>query len=114
MLVNKSSTRLPDVNHDATANAALDDVAGRLDHLATPPSLPLARSLPPAAPPAHPRPPPARAANGPPGGCGAEKQPTRKKNRRAGGPKPPPPPQPTVPPYRVIESTLASVVELAA
>src|SRR5262245_615250 len=36
MLVNKSSTRLPDVNHDATANAALDDVAGRLDHLGTP------------------------------------------------------------------------------
>src|SRR5262245_35805623 len=36
MLVNKSSTRLPDVNHDATANAALDDVAGRLDHLGKP------------------------------------------------------------------------------
>src|SRR5262249_45470271 len=36
ILVNKSSMRLPDVNHDATANAALDDVAARLDHLGKP------------------------------------------------------------------------------
>src|SRR5262245_65038408 len=36
MSVNKSSTRLPNLNHDATVNAALDDVAGRLDHLGKP------------------------------------------------------------------------------
>src|SRR5260221_12361041 len=36
MLVNKSSTWLPDLNHDATANASFDDVSGLLDHLGKP------------------------------------------------------------------------------
>src|SRR5262249_35051741 len=34
--VNKTSTRLAEVNHDATANAALDDAAGRLNHRGKP------------------------------------------------------------------------------
>src|SRR5215510_11558132 len=36
MLVNKSSTWLPDLNHDATADASFDDVSDRFDHVGKP------------------------------------------------------------------------------
>src|SRR5262245_33772180 len=54
ILVNKSSTRLPDVNHDATANAALDDAAGRLDPPGTPTHTRMSRKLPPSEVPPQP------------------------------------------------------------
>src|SRR5215472_16069928 len=81
MLVNKSSTWLPDLNHDATANASFDDVSGRFDHFGKPnlarhrrelSPIKLAFQMPPRGSPID---------NRPHAGIGAEKQTTAQNKR---------------------------------